>query len=336
MFIPMLAMLAIAIATIVATVREPRRAANAPLLLGGIGLLLIVYRLIVPGDALDAMVLIALSLSPFLLLALVVVLIANGAKMIRRESRTLPHLLSGLAGIGLIAVTIGGFALVISQSTPLAAFGLWLLLATSWLGFLFVSMLIYQLIYSQISGRRRPDYIVVLGAGLANGKVGRILAARVATAARIARHWAGKGQSPILIMSGGQGADEPRPEAAAMAEYAHTELAVPNELMLLEAASTTTEENLRRTAEIVAADPRLGPDAQGLAVTSNFHVLRTADLARRLGLNMQATGAPVAPYYWPSATLREFVAQLVNHKWAVAMCTALVTLPLPLVVLLAS
>jgi uncharacterized SAM-binding protein YcdF (DUF218 family) len=43
-------------------------------------------------------------------------------------------------------------------------------------------------------------------------------------------------------------------------------------------------------------------------VTSDYHVLRAAMLARRVGLPAGATGAKTARYFLPSATLREFAA----------------------------
>ena len=52
------------------------------------------------------------------------------------------------------------------------ALGVWLAMAGGWLGFLFVSMVLYQALYSVISARRRPGYLVVLGAGLVDGRVG--------------------------------------------------------------------------------------------------------------------------------------------------------------------
>ena len=121
-----------------------------------------------------------------------------------------------------------------------------------------------------------------------------------------------------------------------MAEYATTELALPDALVLQERASTTTRENLLFTSELVTADERLGPDARGVAVTSNFHVLRTAELARRLGVDVRIAGAPVAWYYWPNAILREFVALLSYHRVGLAVGTLVVTLPLPILIALAS
>lgn len=57
-------------------------------------------------------------------------------------------------------------------------------------------------------------------------------------------------------------------------------------------------------------------------------------LARRLGVDAQAVGAPTAGYYWPSAVLREFVAILREHRVLVTVLLLLVSLPVPAVVLL--
>lgn len=317
------------------TWREPRRAANAPLI--GLSVLVLIGSTALgtmQADPATIGLAFVLALSPVWLVALILVLLISGVKTMRREGRSLGNLLAGAAGLGLIGLLIGCFWLVDLGTVWSLALGAWFLLTAGWFGFLFVSMVGYQWLYSVIAARRRPDYLVALGAGLVDGKVGRLLGNRVRLAVRLAQGWARRGASPFLIMSGGQGDDEPRPEAAAMAEFASSELAVADDLILQESASTNTEENLRFTAELVAADPRLGPDAVGLAVTSNFHVLRTADLARRLGLRLQVAGAPVAWYYWPTAIMREFIAQLVNHKAAVVVSTLVLTLPVPLAIVL--
>ena len=65
------------------------------------------------------------------------------------------------------------------------------------------------------------------------------------------------------------------------------------------------------SAAVQEAAGRPGP---ALAVTNNYHVLRTAVLARRIGSDTQVVGAPTARYYVPSAFLREFVAVVVEHR----------------------
>ena len=51
-------------------------------------------------------------------------------------------------------------------------------------------------------------------------------------------------------------------------------------------------------------------------VTDSFHAFRAALLTRRAGVDGQVLGARTARYYWPSATIREFVAILVEHRIA--------------------
>ena len=77
------------------------------------------------------------------------------------------------------------------------------------------------------------------------------------------------------------------------------------------------------------------PDpAEGLIVTSDYHVLRAAILARRLGVPAQASGARTARYYWPSAMLREFVALLVGRRRLHLVLGGLLALPLPALLLI--
>ena len=131
--------------------------------------------------------------------------------------------------------------------------------------------------------------------------------------------------------------------------------------LAVEDRSRTTEQNLRYTAELIARTPPGEPEipdtsrppgarfphwldrllggpitpdpAEGLIVTSDYHVLRAAILARRLGVPAQASGARTARYYWPSAMLREFVALLVGRRRLHLVLAGLVALPLPVMLL---
>lgn len=51
-----------------------------------------------------------------------------------------------------------------------------------------------------------------------------------------------------------------------------------------------------------------------MIVTNNFHVLRAALLARKAKINGQVVGSPTAWYFWPSATIREFIAVFLEHR----------------------
>ena len=64
-----------------------------------------------------------------------------------------------------------------------------------------------------------------------------------------------------------------------------------------------------------AAGPA-SPDGRGarcVIVRSNYHVFRTAIIARKAGIRGQVTVARTAGYYWPSAMLREFAAVFLRY-----------------------
>ncbi len=87
---------------------------------------------------------------------------------------------------------------------------------------------------------------------------------------------------------------------------------IPPEAVATEDRSTTTEENLLLSREILRA--RGLSDAGHLrVVTSSYHVGRAALLTRSLGFHADVTAAPTAWYFLPSAFLRELLAALTLH-----------------------
>ena len=57
-------------------------------------------------------------------------------------------------------------------------------------------------------------------------------------------------------------------------------------------------------------------------------VLDAVKTARAEGLPGYAVGAPTAGYYWPSATIREFIAICWDHRWLNGAMLTLACLPL--------
>lgn len=322
----LLAGLALVWVTVRAVRSEPRRLANGALIAVAVGVLSVAVTLLGLTSVAQLAVL-AVFISPLLVLLLVALLLWNGLTMVRREGRSLGNLLSLLAGLGITASMAVSFGLLTERVTiPLA---LWVVLAASWLALLFIGYVGYGWLYQRLASASRPDYIVTLGSGLIGDRVPPLLAGRIDRALAIHRAELAAGRHPVLVMSGGKGGDEAVAEAVAMARYAQ-EKGVDAADLLVEDRSATTEQNLRFTSELVSADPRLGDGARGLAVTSNYHVMRAAMLAREQDLDVQVTGAHTAAYFWPSAVLREFVAVLLRTwRWQL-LGLALATLPLPL------
>lgn len=329
-----------------ATRREPRRLSNGLLIgLAAVATGEAVSVLGVPGaDAVSGIFVLLLALSPLLVVVLAALLIMNGLQMLHRESRGLGNLLSLLLGLGLLGLAVLPIVLLVARGgvRGLAISGFFIAVA-GYFGFLLLNFLIYAQIYRRLARNRPADWVVVLGSGLGEGgRVPPLLASRIRTGlAEAARR-----RVAVLVMSGGKGADEVRAEAEAMAGWAIENGADPNRI-LVENRSTNTEQNLAFSAELLRErQPMLasvrtepgGPGelAPGLIVTSNYHAMRAAILARRLGIDAQAAGAPTAGYYWPSAMLREFVAVLAEHRWRHLVLSLVIAVPLPLLAIAVS
>ena len=169
---------------------------------------------------------------------------------------------------------------------------------------------------------------MILGSQIINGKVPPLLRSRLDKALEVYRA-SPAGSAPLLIPSGGQGADESRPEGAAMADYLIS-AGAPADRVIAEDQAVNTAQNLEFSQTLAR---KHGSDGAMVAVTNNYHVLRAALLSRKLGINAEVVGSPTARYFLPSAFLREFAAVLVEHKRLHAlMCLPFVALTVLLTV----
>jgi uncharacterized SAM-binding protein YcdF (DUF218 family) len=253
-------------------------------------------------------------------------LVGNGVTMVRKEGVRPTTVLPLLAGLAILAVIALEVAADRVGSPRLSLVTMITVRLAGYVSFLCVSYVLYALIYSKLPVTRRADYVVVLGAGLLDGgQVPRLLASRLERGRAVCEKLASRGADPLLIVSGGKGSDEQVSEAAAMARYL-TERGFPAGRLILEDRSASTEENLLFSRAIM---DRQRPGARCVIVTSGFHAFRAAIIARRLGIDGQATGARTAGYYWPGAMLREFAAVLYSYKLVNAgVCALIVVLPL--------
>jgi len=108
-----------------------------------------------------------------------------------------------------------------------------------------------------------------------------------------------------IIVSGGQGADEPIPEAESMAEYL-VKRGIPEVSIITEPRSTSTMENFRFSRDLLPPD--LEEPVKLVFVTSDFHVLRARILAKRNGFEAYAIPAPTPSVILINSYLREFFA----------------------------
>lgn len=303
------------VAFVVTLARERRRFRNAVLL----GLTLLSLGLGLLGEAtrldpepLDILISVLFAGPAVAVFVLAIFLVLNGLTMLRREGHRLGNLLSLLAGLACLPVPALPLVTQYADNTAVSVVALIALIAVTYVGFVFCCYLLYSVVYGRLGARSGFDFVVVLGSRLIDGRVPPLLAARLDKAAAVWRAETRSGGAPLLIASGGQGPDEAVPEAHGMAEYLVTQ-GVPRESILCEDRSTTTRENLGLSAAIMAEHR---PAPRCVVVTNDFHAFRAALLTRRAGLDGQVLGARTARYYWPSATIREFVAVLVEHRVA--------------------
>lgn len=319
---------------VLSVLRDPRSYRNAVLLglclaLGALGALDAAHQ--TPGPAGDLAQLIVAALGLLVVFGPILVagyLVMNGITMARRESIRLGNLLSLLAGVGIFALI--GLMVVATQETRHTAFDIFTITAvllSGYVSFLLVSYVSYAFVYGRMTALRGADFVVVLGSGLIGGdRVPPLLASRLDRGRQLHETLAARRKtSPMLIVSGGKGSDEHLSEAEAMARYL-IERGVPEDSVTREDQSRTTEENLTFSRAIME---RIRPRYRCVVVTSNYHVFRAAIIARRLGVNGQVTGARTAGYFWPSATLREFVAVFLSYKVVnLVICALIVALPM--------
>lgn len=274
----------------------------------GFGLMLMLAS--VSRDAASIVAFGLVLLIPVFIFALAIFLISNGVTMLRREGRRPANLLSLVTGLALIGLIVFDIATVRTRLVPLELVGATITGIFGYVAFLFTCYLLYSIVYGRIRPRRAVDFVVVLGSGLLGGRrVPPLLASRLDRGRTAFDAAIAKGRQPMLITSGGQGPGEEVPESHAMADYL-VDRGVPRERILLEDKSRTTEENLTFSREIMLV--RL-PKYRCVVVTNNFHVLRAALIAKRARVNGQVIGSRTASYFWPTATIREFVAVFLDH-----------------------
>lgn len=146
-------------------------------------------------------------------------------------------------------------------------------------------------------GKENLDYIIVLGAQVRENGPSYVLQKRLDAAYEYLEN----NPSTIVIVSGGQGSNEPTTEAQGMYEYLIGRGIAP-ERILMEGDSGNTSENIRYSMQLFDAEN----SSVGI-VTNNFHVFRGVHLARAEGCaDVYGIAAGSHPGYLPNNMLREF------------------------------
>ncbi|WP_373109383.1 YdcF family protein [Streptococcus anginosus] len=295
---------------------EPRRLFNAYLL----SIVLILFAAIVSGlfvIHMEQLVNRNLAMLSLLILALfiplsviisTIYLIFNGRQMMTFEGRRLANLLSLFYGLAI------ALSLALTFFFPHFIFLHKILSLTNGLliygSYLYVTYILYGFVYNVLPVIKHPDYIIILGSGLIGDKVPPLLAQRLEKGKMMYEKF---NNHPKIVVSGGQGVDEPITEAEAMAQYLR-QVGIPQEDIIIEQQSTNTLENLRFSKVIL--DEKREKNYRCLVVTNSFHSLRAGIYMRKLGIKGRSIGSRTALYFLPSAWIRETLGLVMLYwKW---------------------
>lgn len=244
---------------------------------------------------------------------LIIFLFINARQVLKRESRSLSNMLTLMLAI-VLTVFIIIRALPFNYPTWFEWLFGWATLVGFYLLVVFANFFTASFLYQFNRPALKQDYIIVLGAGLLDGKrVPPLLAKRIEKAMSFYhKQFKATGTAPQLLMSGGKGGDEALAEGAAMAQYAK-EHGIPPQDILIEDKSTDTTENMRFSKYLM--DQKSGDKPyRAIFCSNNFHIFRASLDARDEGLKANGIGCKTAFYYLPNAFLREFAAILVMNK----------------------
>lgn len=142
------------------------------------------------------------------------------------------------------------------------------------------------------------DYVIVLGAQWKTSGPSYVLQKRLDAAVK----YLYENPDTVVIVSGGQGSNEPISEAQGMKEYLMSK-GIEETRILMEDTSTNTYENLINSSSLLDKQTN-----RVVLVTNNFHVFRASSIARHQGyVHLEGLAADSYPAMLPNNLLREFV-----------------------------
>lgn len=208
--------------------------------------------------------------------------------------------------VGLFAVSclyISTIPLIIINSLALWAAIIAFSTIYSFIGYLF-----WSTAFENHQYYKHVKLIMVLGAGIFSEEVTTLLAARLDKALSV---YHSQRTKPIIIVSGGQGPDEPISEALAMKRYliAHN---VPENHIFMENQSTNTRTNFLYSKSIIHS--MMPTSSQMLCVTSQFHVLRALKFAKKAHLSFDGIGSRTPYHFLAQSMIIDFLGLMYQYK----------------------
>lgn len=186
---------------------------------------------------------------------------------------------------------------ILRHTLPCAVKGVWWALVGIMLAY-FLILTSLVLSYFGSEPQTEPEYLLILGAKVTDGKPGHTLRKRVETAADyLLEH-----PDVIAICSGGKGQDETISESDCIADEL-IRRGIPEERILREDRSTRTCENFSFSRAMI-------PEGSSVCIVSNnFHLFRATRYAFSNGFReIECLDAPYVGWMLPHYIVREFLA----------------------------
>lgn len=203
---------------------------------------------------------------------------------------------------GAAAAVFGGLSFLLSHRNFLEKIPKWIkiiFVIGCILGVLLFAV-VEGLILSRFNEQASPgaDYLIVLGAQWKQNGPSYVLQKRLDAAVTYLED----NPETIVIVSGGQGSNEPISEAEGMRGYL-VQAGIAQERILMEDQSTNTYQNLILSGQLLDKE-----NDKVVLVTNNFHVFRAVQIAEKQGyMHIEGQTAPSFPAMIPNNLLREFL-----------------------------
>lgn len=156
------------------------------------------------------------------------------------------------------------------------------------------------MILTKYNAKPQPeaDYVIILGAQWKPQGPSEVLRRRLDKAVEYLKD----NPDTIVIVSGGQGSNEPITEAAGMRQYL-VNAGISGEKILVEDQSTNTLENLVFSGRLLDKE-----NDRIVIITNNFHMFRAMQIAKKQGYaNVEGMSASAVAGLAPNNLLREFL-----------------------------
>jgi len=237
-------------------------------------------------------------------------LLVSNIVLIKKEGKSLTNTLGILLAVALMA---GEGVLIWLGSIASGPFGIAINLLCAI--FVYAECMLFGAIFADILVAAHvpaydKDYILILGCKVAkSGEPMPILQKRIDRAIAFYDEQVSRtGKAPVFIPSGGKGADEPLSEAECMRNYLIAK-GFTDEQIIMEDESKNTIQNMRFSFK------KVPEEAKCAFSTSGYHVFRSGIAANRAQkFKAEGVGAPSRWYFWPNASVREFIGLLTGHR----------------------